>query len=91
MPRMDMDLDDPNIPHCFFAAWDTAGLLLAELVKRGASKSEIDALREQLLERFTDMKLTEEGLPGLIKIDKPAAEKAMRETVASIFDRIAFR
>lgn len=91
MPRLELDLDDPTISQRLFAAWDTAGLLLVELAKRGATKAEIDALEKEMLSRYSDMEKTEKGIPGLIKIDIRAVEKAMQETVKSIFERVTFR
>ena len=91
MPQLVFNTDDPCNPQRFHAAWDTAGTLLIELVKRGATKSDVEKLRRMMLDRYTDMIKTEQGIPGLININMKAAEDAMQDVVDSIFDRVAFR
>lgn len=91
MPQLVFNTDDPCNPQRFFAAWDTAGILLIEMVKRGATKTDVETLRRKVLDRYTEMIKTETGIPGLINIDMQAAEDAMQDVVDSIFDRVAFR
>lgn len=91
MPKIAFNADDPHNAARLYAAWDTAGLLLVELAKRGATKSDIGTLRKSMIDRFTNMKRIEEGTPGMIKFDFQVAEEAMQDIVDSIFDRVSFR
>lgn len=90
MGKIEFELDQDNLPAQAFAAWDVAGILLVELfVASGNDRTYIEQVKSDLLSRYTDM--GEIGDLASAGIRKSDMERAARQVVQSVFDRIAWR